>query len=67
MNLKKLLLILSLAISAICVPCFLWSHILVIGWFGFLSLAYANIILLHMALSKHKAESKSAENKEDGQ
>ena len=67
MNLKKLLLILSLAISAICVPWFLSSHILIIGWLGFLSLAYADIILLHMELSKHKEESQSTENKEDGQ
>jgi len=67
MKFKKVLLILSLVISAICVPWFLLSHILVIGWLGFLSMASANIILIHMALSKHKAESKSAENKEDGQ
>ena len=67
MKFKKVLLILSLVISAICVPWFLSSHILVIGWLGFFSLAYADIILLHMELSKHKAESKSAENEWDGQ
>ena len=57
MKFKKVLLILSLVISAICVPWFLLSHILVIGWLGFLSLAYADIIILHMELSKHKEES----------